>query len=204
MHCNQLKHLPKEIVSATPNVGEKIYYRKDNFLAMSYKQKKGQMKVVIMLSTFVGAYDVAHCKDDSKSVPAIADSYNKHMGGIDKSDQILYAYLDERKSLQWTKKVTSNLLVPLVINSYILYKLNTQKAPNQQDYLIQIIESLATKQKNIIFERQNSQQTSSGIKTLGKKRKFFVFALTVKIKKMGINIHKQFALNVTKAYMVLA
>ena len=88
---NQLKHLPKEIASATPKVGEKIYYRKDNFLAMSYKQKKSQTKPVIMLSTFVGAYDVTHCKDDSKSVPAIADSYKKHVGRIDKSDQILYA-----------------------------------------------------------------------------------------------------------------
>ena len=47
-----------------------------------------------------------------------------------------------------------------------------QKALNRQDYLIQIIESFASEYKNIIFERQNSQQTSSGIKTLpGKKEK---------------------------------
>ena len=54
-----------------------------------------------MLSTFVGVYDVAQCKDDRKSIPAIVDTYNKHMGGIDKSYQILYAYLDETKSLLW-------------------------------------------------------------------------------------------------------
>ena len=51
-----------------------------------------------MLSTFVGAYDVAHCKDVSKSVPATAGNYNKNMGGIDKSDPILYVYLGERQS----------------------------------------------------------------------------------------------------------
>ena len=45
---------------------------------MPYKQQKSQMKPVIMLSTFLGAYDVVHCKDDSKSVPAIVDIYNKH------------------------------------------------------------------------------------------------------------------------------
>ena len=56
---------------------------------MSYKQKKNQTKPVIMLSAFVEAYDVAHRKYVSKSVPPIANSYNKHMGGIDKSDQIL-------------------------------------------------------------------------------------------------------------------
>ena len=53
---------------------------------MSYKQKKSQTKPVIMLSTFVGAYDVVNRQDDSKSVPAIAESYSKHMGGIDKSE----------------------------------------------------------------------------------------------------------------------
>ena len=97
MRRKQQKHLPKEFVSATPKVAQEIYYRKDNFLAMLYKQKKSQTKPVIMLSRFVEVYDDAHRKDDSKSVPAIADSYNKHMGGTGKNDQILYAYLDERK-----------------------------------------------------------------------------------------------------------
>ena len=104
MRCNQLKHLPKETVSATPTVEEEIYYRKDNFLAMSYKQKKSQTKPNIMLSTFVGAYDVAHCKDDSKSVPAIVDSYNKHKGGINKIDQILYACLVKENHYNGQKK----------------------------------------------------------------------------------------------------
>ena len=42
-----------------------------------------------MLLTFVGVYDVAQCKDHSKLIHAIVDTYNKHMGGIDKSYQIL-------------------------------------------------------------------------------------------------------------------
>ena len=73
-----------------------------------------------------------------------------------------------------------------VMNSYILYKLNTQEALNRQDYLIQIIESVASEYKNIIFERQSSQQTSSGIKTLpGQKRKIVVFALIIKKPEIG-------------------
>ena len=205
IHHNQLKHLTKEIVSATLKVGEKIYYRKDNFLAMSCKQKKNQTKPVIMLSTFVGAYDVAHHKDVSKPVSAIADSSSKHMGGNDRSDQILYAYLDERKSLQWRKKVIFKLLMQLVMNSYILCKLNMQKALNQQDYLVQIIDSLASEYKNITFKRQNSQQTSSGIETLpGEKEKDYCVCPNCKKQKLGININERFVLNMTKAYMVLA
>ena len=41
---------------------------------MSYKQKKRQTEPVIMLSTFVAVYYVAHRKDDRKSVTAIADT----------------------------------------------------------------------------------------------------------------------------------
>ena len=37
MYYNQLKHLPKENVNATSNVGQKIYYWKDNLVVMSNK-----------------------------------------------------------------------------------------------------------------------------------------------------------------------
>ena len=66
LRCNQLKHLAKQILSATRNVGEKSYYIKDNCLAMSYKQNKSQTKSVLMVSTFLGTYDVVYRKDDGK------------------------------------------------------------------------------------------------------------------------------------------
>ena len=70
---NQPQHPPKEIISATPNVGETIYCRKDNFLAMSYKQKKSQTKPVIMLSKFDGTY-----VDDSKYDVALSSYVMAH------------------------------------------------------------------------------------------------------------------------------
>ena len=51
MRRNQLKHLPNEIVSVKPKINEKVYYRKEKFLAMSYHQKQSQTKPLIMLST---------------------------------------------------------------------------------------------------------------------------------------------------------
>ena len=73
MRHNQPQHPPKEIISATPNVGETIYCRKDNFLAMSYKQKKSQTKPVIMLSKFDGTY-----VDDSKYDVALSSYVMAH------------------------------------------------------------------------------------------------------------------------------
>ena len=60
MRRNQMQHLPQEIVVGKPKVGDKIYFRQDEFLAMSYPQKKTQSKPVLMLSTYSGAYDVPH------------------------------------------------------------------------------------------------------------------------------------------------
>ena len=77
MHHNQLKQLTKEIVSATPRVGEKIYYRKNNFLAMSYKQKKSQTKPVIMHSKFDGTH-----VDDSKYDVALSSCVMTHKMSI--------------------------------------------------------------------------------------------------------------------------
>ena len=73
MRHNQPQHPPKEIISATPNVGETIYCRKDNFLAMSYKQKKSQTKPVTMLSKFDGTY-----VDDSKYDVALSSYLMAH------------------------------------------------------------------------------------------------------------------------------
>ena len=37
---NQLHHPPNEITTAKPKIGQKIYFRQDKFLAMTYWQKQ--------------------------------------------------------------------------------------------------------------------------------------------------------------------
>ena len=98
MRRNQMQHFPPEIIAAKPKIDEKVYYRKDQFLTMSYKQKKSQTKPIVMLSTFCGAFDVPHRKKVDKTIPAIVDSYNQSMGGVDSSDQVMYSHVRSRES----------------------------------------------------------------------------------------------------------
>ena len=60
MRRNQMQCFPEEIKTAKPKLDEKIYYRKDEYLTMSYKQKKTQTKPLVMLPTYCGAFDVPH------------------------------------------------------------------------------------------------------------------------------------------------
>ena len=48
MHWNQLHDLPNEITTVKPKVGQKIYFRQDKFLAMLYRQKQSQNKLVML------------------------------------------------------------------------------------------------------------------------------------------------------------
>jgi hypothetical protein len=54
----------------------------------------------------------------SKIKPKIITSYNKFMGGIGSSDMMLYNCLDERRTVQYWKKVAFNILARMVLNSY--------------------------------------------------------------------------------------
>jgi hypothetical protein len=56
--------------------------------------------------------------------PKIITSYNKFLGGIDYSDMVLYAYLDERQTVRYWKKIAFNIIARVVLNSCVLYKEN--------------------------------------------------------------------------------
>ena len=76
--------------------------------------------------------------------PAEIVQYNKNMGGVDQSDMMLYAYLDERRTLRYWKKVCFNIIGRFVVKSYIIYKQNTdEKVMNRYKFTVKLVEELA-------------------------------------------------------------
>jgi len=55
------------------------------------------------------------------SKPVAVLDYNKHMGSVDKSDQMVLVNSSTRKTLKWTKKLFFHLVDLSVTNAYILY-----------------------------------------------------------------------------------
>ena len=80
-------------------------------------------KDVSMMSTCVndGTVIVKRAGKD-KEIPRVVDFYNQHMGGVDKSDQMLTSYEIERKRVKkWYKKVFHHLVNQSVFNAHIIH-----------------------------------------------------------------------------------
>lgn len=71
---------------------------------------------------------------------------------------MLYSYLDERRTVKYWKKVVWNIFGRMVLNSYILYKLNTTEKPlNRYQYIVSIIDDIAEE-----WLGQNQQDPDGG------------------------------------------
>ena len=58
--------------------------------------------------------------------PHAIEEYNRHMGGVDKSDQLLSYYGFGHCTVKWWRRVWFHLIDMAVVNSYILYKESSQ------------------------------------------------------------------------------
>jgi hypothetical protein len=130
-------------------VGQKVYNRKDYKLMLAYREKASQKKPVLLLSTKFVASSVEKIKIRNneqlmKEKPEVIDKYNSYMGRIDHSDQMLYCYLDERRSVKYWKKVVFNIISRMILNLYIIYKENnTGQDLNRLKFTLSIIQSLS-------------------------------------------------------------
>nr|CAH7754577.1 unnamed protein product [Callosobruchus chinensis] len=69
----------------------------------SFKHKKTKPHPVILISSNANSDSVRVTKkkgsyEYTKEKPSMIHDYNLHMGGVDESDKMLYAYLDERRT----------------------------------------------------------------------------------------------------------
>ena len=72
------------------------------------------------------------------------------MGGVDHHDQLLYSYLDERKTVKTWKKCAFNIISRMLLNSYIIYKQNTsdRKKLKHIEFNLSVIASLSEEYLN--------------------------------------------------------
>lgn len=109
--------------------GEVIAARSDELMALKFKDKKA----VYMLST-IHANSMVHRPDrrhrnQRQSTPTCISEYNKYMGGVDRTDQLMQPYEIPRKSMKWYKKVALHFIQLAMLNSYIVYQKDGGRKP---------------------------------------------------------------------------
>ena len=110
-----------------------------------------------------------------RNKPSVIIDYNHNMGGVDMSDMMLYAYLDERRTVKFWKKVVFSILNRMVTNSYIIYKENVkdldETAMTRYSFYIKCIDSLS--EEHLAVREQQQQATTSrrsGVATMPNNR----------------------------------
>ncbi|KAM9311500.1 piggyBac transposable element-derived protein 4-like [Gastrophryne carolinensis] len=115
------KGLPRALLDKKLKRGRSYALRSKELLAVKFMDKKN----VFMLTT-IHDESVTDSGQRGTQTPAqkprcIRD-YNKFMGGVDKTDQILTFYNAIRKSRAWYKKVAIHLVQLATYNSFVVFK----------------------------------------------------------------------------------
>ena len=79
----------------------------------------------------------------------MVDLYNGNMGGVDSPDQAMYSYVFEQKSKSCSKEFVFNLLICLLMNSYIVYKLTLGDPKTRLEFIKDVIDWLISNFKKI-------------------------------------------------------
>ena len=118
--------VPKELTTTKLAKGEVLTAQtEDGTLALKWMDKRP----VTLLSTIhddtmvtkVRRTRLAPGGREEISKPHMVTEYNRYMGGVDKSDQLLSYYGFSHRTVKWWRRAFYHLLEVGVVNAYILY-----------------------------------------------------------------------------------
>ena len=96
------------------------------------------------MQRLAGVSDVRTEAGLMKRKPNCIDDYNKYMGGVDLSNRKIYHVSAKRPTRRYWKNIFFNLLDMALLNTYELYRANTDAAQykSRHDFLYSVVESL--------------------------------------------------------------
>ena len=115
------KGLPKKMIRAQLKKGEWAWQSNGSTTVTKWHDKRD----VLMISNMhpeVKMESVINKRGQTIWKPNTVMDYNKHMSGVDRSDQMLSYNSSLRKSLRWYKKIGIHMLEIFLINAHFLYQ----------------------------------------------------------------------------------
>jgi len=162
------KEMPKEAASLKLKRGEHIVYHRPPIQCVKWKDKRD----IYMLSTVHGCTMVDSGVVDRKTGAAIQKPecilhYNKHMGGVDRNDQLSKYYSFARKVMKIWKKQFFYLLNSMVLQSFIVYLKYSLDQPklSHYDFRLTLVRELVTSSRATDYLPRHEQRRSSSVAT---------------------------------------
>ncbi|KAJ8933503.1 hypothetical protein NQ314_013968 [Rhamnusium bicolor] len=114
------RHNPKDVLTKKLKKGESIARYSDDIMVAKWKNKRD----VLYISTEHRNEMVQFVDKRNRSIekPATILHYNRHMGGIDRQDQMTSYYPASRKTIRWYKKLGIHYIQLMLLNSFFLYR----------------------------------------------------------------------------------
>lgn len=140
LRANRMNN-PQEVIETKLKKGEIIQrYTQEGTCVMKWTDWRD----VLAIST---EYDGTMVKDINKrgneiTKPEAILQYNKFMGGIDHSDQMLSYYTCEHKTMRWYKKLAIHIFQIILVNSHNLFNRYSGSKLNLYDFRLSVIETL--------------------------------------------------------------
>ncbi|XP_061188017.1 piggyBac transposable element-derived protein 4-like [Saccostrea echinata] len=124
------KGIPQRIKDKKVDKGDMFSMCNDELVLVKYHDRK----VVYLLSTIEEAAKAPNGRVAPRTGtpienPAIVNAYNKYMGGVDRSDQMVSYATFNARTLKWWKRVIFHVISLATLNAYLCYKFVTPRKP---------------------------------------------------------------------------
>lgn len=112
------KSNPKDLVRRKLKKGEHFWLRRKQVYVSKWREKRDVL--VITTRNHPRMISVRNRYGKEKMKPIEVSTYNDHMSGVDRCDQMTATYSSPRKTIRWYKKVFFHLLDVTVWNAFYL------------------------------------------------------------------------------------
>lgn len=110
---------------------------------MAWRAEKKKKPLIMVSSCGSAKPTTITTRHNTVSKPAVVNSYNHNMNGVDVADQLTVFYSFVRKTRKWWRKLFFYFLEVSVVNSYILYKCSVANPCSHLGFRRSIIEQVA-------------------------------------------------------------
>ena len=131
--------MPRTLVDKKLKRGDSLVHHKNHIQCVKWKDKRD-----IYLLTTINSCEMEDTgkKDRKTGEPIVKPScvleYNKHMGGVDRNDQMGKYYSLSRKVMKVWKKKFFYMLNNMILQAYMVYLKTTEDTPKKSQYLFRL------------------------------------------------------------------